>query len=149
MTCVSLFVGTWRSHRLVFPASSSSLRMYFPSGEIAASADLPLLVICEIAKFWNGGDVLAGEQRVDAIARCGQHDERDHKPGRRDPSLCCFADFDDRTAGGMRRSAVRASRRRRGRRSRSGAERTILPVRRPRSPFARADCRRNRSLLSN
>ena len=61
MTCVSLLVGTWRSTRLDFPASFNSLRMYFPSGEIAARADLPLLVICEIEKFWKGGMALAGE----------------------------------------------------------------------------------------
>ena len=57
-TCVSLFVGTLRNHRLDFPASSNWLRIYLPSGEMAARADFPLFVTCEIVKFWKGGALL-------------------------------------------------------------------------------------------
>ena len=78
MICVLLLVGTWRSHRLVFPASTSSLRMYFPSGEMAASRDLPLSVICEMVIILEGNcGFAAAEHGIDAVACRGQHDQRD------------------------------------------------------------------------
>ena len=54
MTCVSLLVSTCRSQRLCLPASATALRMYFPSGEMAAWTDSPLSVTFVMVKFWKG-----------------------------------------------------------------------------------------------
>ncbi len=61
--------------------------MYFPSGEIAARMDFPLLVICEMLKFWNGiGGGLGAQKRIDAVARaCDQEQRHD-----RDARECAF-----------------------------------------------------------
>ena len=53
-----LLVGTLRSQRPSFPSSLTTLRMYLPSGEIAANAALPESVTLETAMFWNGAAAL-------------------------------------------------------------------------------------------
>jgi hypothetical protein len=48
---VSLPVGTFRSQRLCWPLSFWTFRTYLPSGETAARAALPVLVIWVTEKF--------------------------------------------------------------------------------------------------
>src|SRR5579871_4288235 len=51
-----LLVGTFLSQRLASPFSSIRVRMYFPSGEIATSDEVPESVTLMIEKFWNKVD---------------------------------------------------------------------------------------------
>jgi hypothetical protein len=54
MIRTSLLVGTFRSQSACFPLSFRTLRMYLPSGEMAACSALPVFVTWVIEKFWNG-----------------------------------------------------------------------------------------------
>ena len=59
MTCVSLPVGTLRSHRLWSPSLSTTLSTNLASGEMAVEPSRPelwtcVLVTCVMVKFWYG-----------------------------------------------------------------------------------------------
>src|SRR5262249_48206347 len=58
IVCVSPPVAMLRSHMLSIPLFTCTFSRYLPSGEIAASLALPVLVNCSIVKFWNGGGPL-------------------------------------------------------------------------------------------